>query len=162
MVDDAAAEEVDRLREELAAARDEVERLANDAAAAASGRDDAAAEAGKLRGEVQRLTGAAAAMQTDIDAAGEQVRGATARYRELALRLEPGLLPELVAGDTIDAVDASIASARGLADRIRAQIEEESQAARVPAGAPERRGTDFSAMTPEQKIRYGLQQRRDG
>jgi chromosome segregation ATPase len=162
MVDDAAADEVARLREELAGAQGEIERLSGELTDTSSRRDEAAAEAAALRGEVHRLAGAASVLQSQMDAAGEQTRAATARYRELALRAEPGVLPELVAGDTIDDIDASLASARALAGRIRAQIEAESQAARVPAGAPERRGPDFRAMTPEQKIRYGLQQRREG
>jgi hypothetical protein len=29
----------------------------------------------------------------------------------------------------------------------------------VPAGAPQRSGPDLSAMTPDQKIKYGLAQR---
>ena len=75
------------------------------------------------------------------------------------MRVEPALPPELIAGETVEAVDASVEHARALAGRVRTHIESRAEAARVPAGAPERRASDVSALTPEQKIRYGLSHR---
>ena len=66
------------------------------------------------------------------------------------------LLARLI-GDAED----GLASARDLASRVRSHIEDQTQAARVPAGAPNRRPPGISAMTPEQKIRYGLAQRQE-
>ncbi len=43
--------------------------------------------------------------------------------------------------------------------RVRSHIESQAQAVRVPAGAPPRSAPDLGALSPEQKIRYGLAQR---
>ncbi len=129
--DASASAETARLRDELAAA--------NDLAA------EHTAQADEMR--IQR------------DAAVEQVRVSAERYRDLVVQQEPLLPPELIAGDSIDAVDASLAAAREIAGRVRSHIDAQTQAARVPAGAPPRGAPDLSALTPEQKISYGLRQR---
>ena len=147
-------------------ARDEIARLTqqvNDAEARASA---AIAEGARLQAEVAAANDAVSAFEADaaslramLDDAEQRTRDAAARYRELAVRAEPAVAADLIAGDTIEAIDASIARARELAESVRSHIEAEPQAARVPAGAPQRRAPDLSAMTPEQKIRHGLAQR---
>jgi hypothetical protein len=105
-----------------------------------------------------------------LDEAEQRHREATVhaatRYRELAMRAETSVPQDLIEGDTIEAIEASIVRARELAASVRSHIEAEAQAAnagaRVPAGAPHRSAPDFSAMTPEQKIRHGLAQRAGG
>jgi len=98
-------------------------------------------------------------LQAKLTAAGERERTGVARYRELVLQAEPSLPADLVAGDSIDAIEQSRAAAREVVGRVRAQIEEQAQGARVPAGAPVRSAPDVSSMTPEEKIRYGLSRR---
>jgi hypothetical protein len=156
---DAAGTPGDDLREQLDAANREIERLTH----------EAAAETARLCGELQSANDAAAdaataasarvsALEQQIESGVERERASAARYRELALHAEPALPPELIAGDSIDAVDASLEAARTIAGRVRSQIEAEAQGVRVPAGAPPRSGPDLSAMTPGEKIRYGLAQ----
>jgi chromosome segregation ATPase len=164
MVDEpvtAGNQDVEGLREELDAARAQIDRLERDAANAAARADAAAADADMLRDQVRRSAEEADGLRTQVEAASAQMREATGRYRDLAVRSEPGLPSELVGGDTIDAIDASLDTARALAERMRRQIAEEAHAARVPAGAPERREADVSGMTAEQKIRYGLSRRQE-
>ena len=154
--EDAGAQDVARLQAELDATRGRI----------ASMERDAAAEQERLRAELAAATDAvaafeadAAAMRTEVEASDGRLREAASRYRELAIRAEPSLPPELIAGDSIDAVEASLETARAIAGRVRSQMEQETQAARVPAGAPARGGADLSALSPEQKIRFGLGQR---
>jgi hypothetical protein len=123
-------------------------------------------EGARLSAELAAATDAASAYETDmaslralLDDAAQRERAAAARYREIVVRSEPSLPPDLISGDTIDAVDASVTAAREIAGRVRSHIEAQAQAARVPAGAPQRSGPDLSAMTPDQKIKYGLAQR---
>jgi hypothetical protein len=75
------------------------------------------------------------------------------------LRAEPALPAEMITGDTLDAVDASVIAAREVVGRIRVHMESQASAARVPAGAPQRAAPDVSTMSPQQKIRHGLEQR---
>jgi hypothetical protein len=163
MMDD---EELAQLREELQAATDGLARARLEAAGSDARARDAAGENECLRAELAAATDAAASLDADIVALREDIdrhdadlRAAAARYRELILESDPLLTPELIAGETIEEVEASARRARDVALRVRTQIERETQAARVPAGAPARRGIDVGAMTPEQKIRYGLAQR---
>jgi hypothetical protein len=126
----------------------------------------AIAEGTRLAAELAAATDAASAFESDLvsmraflEDAAQRERDAAARYRELVVRSEPSLPPDLIAGETIDAVDASVVAAREVASRVRSHIESQAQSARVPAGAPQRSAPDLSAMSPDEKIKYGLAQR---
>jgi len=152
-------EELAALQEQLADARAEVARLQHEAA-------NASAKAAALRDELAASLAAreqaeadATSLRAELEAAAERVQRAAQRYRELVVASEPALPADLIAGDDVDAVDASARAARELVGRVRTHIEQQAHAGRVPAGAPARTGPDLSALTPEQKIRYGLEQR---
>lgn len=159
-------EELAALRGQLADARAEVERLQRDAANAEARAEHAAAETDALRGEVRSAGDAATAaaaeagtLREQLAEAAQRAQASAERYRDLVVRTEPALPADLIAGDTIDAVDASVEAARTMVGHVRSHIEAQSQAGRVPAGAPPRSAPDVGALSPEQKIRYGLAQR---
>ncbi len=81
---------------------------------------------------------------------------AVASYKALVVKTNPGVLAELVTGDTIDAVNESLENARALIDRVRQEIEEEALKTKVPAGAPQRAPFDLSALSPREKIQYAI------
>lgn len=147
------------LREQLADARAEVERLQRDAASAAAEatylRDDVRAS----HDEAATAVAEAATLREQIAAATERAQAAAERYRDLVVRTDPALPADLIAGGDVDAIDASVTAAREIVRRVRSHIETQAQAGRVPAGAPPRSAPDLSALTPEQKIRHGLAQR---
>jgi chromosome segregation ATPase len=154
------------LQGELVVARAQVERLQSEAADAQSRAQQAIAESTELREQVQTSTAAAAeaardatSLREQLASAEQRLRGSAERYRDLVVRTEPALPAELIAGETIEDVDASVAAARDVVGRVRAHIDAQAQTARVPAGAPQRSGADVSALSPEQKIRYGLERR---
>ena len=145
----------DALREQLEAARSQIARLeaaATDAGALRTALDEANAR-------VETATGETSALRTQIEQSSARERTAAGRYRELALRAEPDLPAEMIAGDSVEAIDASIVAAREVVTRVRSHIEAQAQAARVPAGAPQRGERDLSGLSPQQKIRFGLEQR---
>ena len=155
-----------QLRVELDAARDEIASLRQRAGDSEARAEAAVAEGARLQAELAAANDAVASFEADaaslrsmLEEADARNRDAAARYRELAVRVETALPPDLIAGETIDAIDASIARAREIAANVRSHIESQAQASRVPAGAPHRAAPDLSAMTPEQKIRFGLAQR---
>lgn len=89
---------------------------------------------------------------------------AVARYRGAALAAEPELPPDLVTGETIEAVDASLAAARRAVAQIRQRLAEESEAAEsfargFPTGAPARLDVLTEGMSAAEKIARGLEQR---
>jgi uncharacterized coiled-coil protein SlyX len=85
---------------------------------------------------------------------------AVASYRALVIKANPTLPEELVTGDSIEEIDASLASAQVLIDRVRQELGAEIAAAKVPAGAPLRTPLDFSALSPKEKIQYAIGERR--
>jgi chromosome segregation ATPase len=159
-------EDLGALQDELADARAQVERLQSETADTQARAQQAIGEAAELREQVRTsaeaatsAAGDAATLREQLASAEERLRASAERYRDLVVRTEPALPAELIAGETIEDVDASVAAARDVVGRVRAHIDAQAQTARVPAGAPQRSGPDVSALSPEQKIRYGLERR---
>lgn len=158
----AAGDEI-TLQHELSEARAAIERLEHEAAVASAAAQQSALDADALREALQRAqddsASETATLRTQVEDAAARAHNAASRYRDLMLRLEPGLPEELVGGETVDEIDASITTARAIAASVRARITEQSESARAPAGAPSRAAQDLSALTPAQKIAYGLAHR---
>lgn len=81
---------------------------------------------------------------------------AVARYRGQLLAQTPEVPEELVKGETVAEVDASLTAAQKLVERVRRQLEAKLSAERVPPGAPARSRPDLSALSPKDKIAYAL------
>jgi DNA repair exonuclease SbcCD ATPase subunit len=156
-------EELQKLQEELAAARAELERLQLTAA-------DREARAAHLESELsalrQELAGAREEAQSreeelraQNDALSTQAQGAAQRYRELILQQSPELPEELVTGESVADIDAALERARETVSKVRGHLESQAQVTRVPVGAPVRSGPDVSGMNAEEKIRMGLRQK---
>lgn len=139
---------------------------------AALAEEEAVAEAERARGERDEAVAAAvAAVRRELAAELERerslTRAAVARYREAALAAEPALPPELVAGDSLDAVERSLNAARRTVAQIRERLASEQAAAHraggslqpgFPIGAPER-GQGGEALSAGEKIAQGLRER---
>lgn len=156
-------EELTQVQEELASTQAEFEQLQ----VAAADREARAAQLetqlSELREEMAQTRGRAQAREQELGeqarALEGQVQSAAQRYRELALEQAPELPAELVAGETVEEVDAALQRARETVSKVRGHLESQAQADRVPVGAPPRSEPDLSALSAEEKIRYGLEQR---
>ncbi len=84
---------------------------------------------------------------------------AVVAYRDLAVKTAPGLPADLVAGDSIESVNESLARAWTIVANVRREMEAETARARVPAGAPQRTGPDFAGLSPREKIHYAISSR---
>ncbi len=151
------------LQDEVAAARAETERLQVAAADREARAAHFEAQVADLR---ERLAQAQEQAQTREQELIErarvleaQVESTAQRYRGLALELSPELPAELVAGGTVEEIEASLERARETVAKVRGHIESEAQARRVPVGAPPRSGPDLSSLSAEEKIRLGLRRR---
>lgn len=100
-----------------------------------------------------------AAQGEELDRLREELAIAVARYRHLVLAAAPEVAEEMVTGETIEELDASLATARSLVERVKRRLEAEVEAGRVPAGAPPRSAPDLSALSPGEKIAYALARR---
>ena len=167
------SEELVLLEEQLAAAQADIERLQEAVAEATARATTSEAEGAEMRRQLavarrdiaeRQATMSQHAEERDglqaaVAAAEERARAAADRYREAVLALEPALPPDLVAGDSVESVDASLARARETVAQVRLQMEQAAAAQRVPAGAPARQPPDLSALSPGEKIRAGLEER---
>ncbi len=123
----------------------------------------ALAEAGEQRQAAEQL---AQAQQEAAEAQATQLRLAVAAYRQALLNGDPSLPPELVQGETVEELDASLAKARGVVEFIRRRIATGNGAGgpgpitppvapRVPGGAPGRTLPDVATMSAREKLVYG-------
>lgn len=140
------------LRQQLDRASQEIERLTVDLDAAHA-ELAASGEAILARDEEMRL------LRARIDESADEMREAAARYRDMALKAEPALPGEIIAGETVVDIDVSLDRARTIAEKVRARIESEARALRVPAGGTARTSRDIGSMSPAEKISFGLAQR---
>ena len=98
-----------------------------------------------------------------LSAAQTAVREAAAKYRAAVLASAPEIPEDLVPeADDIAEIDRGVEAARRVVSRVREKMGEEwagqAHSLRVPGGAPVRRSPDVSSLSPEDKIRVGLQQ----
>jgi uncharacterized coiled-coil protein SlyX len=101
-----------------------------------------------------------AALKQSLAELETRLSQAVASYRALVVKANPAVPAELIRGDSIEEIDASLASAQVLVDRVRQELGAEIAAAKIPAGAPLRMPLDFSALSPKEKIQYAIGERR--
>ncbi len=85
---------------------------------------------------------------------------AVTAYKKLAVSSNPLFSTEMITGSTIAEIDASMHSIADLAGLVRAKLETEIKSVSVPAGAPERSAPDTSGLSPREKIKAGLQEKK--
>jgi hypothetical protein len=96
-----------------------------------------------------------------LEAQREATRAAVARYREALLAAEADLPPDLVQGETLEELDASVSAARQAVAQIRARVSAEARenARGFPVGAPARTPHSSRALSSAEKIAAGLSER---
>ena len=84
-----------------------------------------------------------------------ELAAALAAYREARLAADPLVPPELVGGETIEEIDASVERARAIVAQVRERVR--TEAAREIAPAPRARTpVDPATLSPREKIAHGL------
>ena len=106
--------------------------------------------------EVISLKQAMAEVEEKLTEVNNALTQAVAGYKALVVQSNPGVLAELITGDTIDEVNESLKNAQVLIDKVRQEMEAEASKTKVPAGAPQRAPLDLSALSPREKIQYAI------
>ena len=133
-------------------------------------RIDSEQELGQVKARVLDLEGLVAQKDEDVARANarvselEQAVGeldsklaeAVSSYRALAVETNPKVLEDLIAGNTVDEIKASLEKATALVSRVKQGLEAEIASARGPAGAPERAPINLEALSPREKIQYAI------
>jgi len=84
---------------------------------------------------------------------------AIAKYLDAVRLANPAIPRDIIAGETIEDIDASVEKARTIADAVRQNLEAQAKEARVPAGAPTRDTISLEGLSPREKIAAGIQQK---
>jgi len=156
-------EEIQALQDELKATREELDSL----------KAEKQAIAGELETRNNRITEVETAVsekdseiatlkQTVVDdnqkfeALNESLSQAVTAYKTVVVKANPGVVEELITGNTITEINQSLEDAKTLISKVRGGIEQEIASGKVPAGAPQRTPPDLSALSPREKIQYAI------
>jgi len=108
--------------------------------------------------------GEIAALKQSLDDTGkaleetrDNLKKTVAAYKELVAQANPGLVAEMITGESIEAIDESLKNAQTLVIRVKQELEAESARVRVPAGSPQRTTLDLSALSSREKIKYAME-----
>jgi chromosome segregation ATPase len=163
-------EEVVLLEEQLASAHADVQRLESQVADLQARASQGQIELRELKGQLEAARSQRAALEAERGAQAEELarlrgsveaaqangREAVMRFREAALEREPELPSDLIGGESVAEVEASLERARQTVAQVRQHLDQQAQTLRVPAGAPASSEPDFSELSAAEKIRLGL------
>ncbi|HUU08181.1 MAG TPA: hypothetical protein VMW61_01510 [Dehalococcoidales bacterium] len=146
--------------EELKARIAELEGVVAEKEAALKGKDGRITEVEQViaekDSEVATLKQTVAELEGALNKAQDSLVEAVISYRHLVVQANPDIPEELISGDTIEAIDQSVANARELISRVKEGMEAEASKSRFPAGAPPRMLPDLTALSPREKIQYAI------
>jgi hypothetical protein len=83
---------------------------------------------------------------------------AVAKYLDAVRIANPAIPRDVIVGNTIEEIDASLARATTIAESVRANLEARAKETKVPAGAPPRGEISVEGLSPREKITAGIQQ----
>ena len=106
--------------------------------------------------EAKQGSEAAAAELVQVKEAKDR---ALAKYLSMAKAINPVIPEGIIAGATIEDIDASVAKALSIASAVKANLEAQAKEAKVPAGAPTRGEISPEGLSPREKIAAGIQQK---
>ncbi|HEY54870.1 MAG TPA: hypothetical protein G4N91_01125 [Dehalococcoidia bacterium] len=110
--------------------------------------------------QIADLEQSAAELEQRLSEVEDRLAQAVSSYRSLAVRANPSVPEEAITGESIEEIDQSLAAAQTLIERVRQELEAEIAGARIPAGAPQRKPIDLSALSPRDKIQQAIGERR--
>ena len=106
----------------------------------------------QLEAKAQEAQASAAELATTKEAKGQAVT----KYLNMAKALNPTIPETIIAGESIEEIDASIEKGKSIVEAVKQAMTSEAAAAKVPAGAPTRGGISTEGMSPREKIAAGI------
>jgi chromosome segregation ATPase len=113
----------------------------------------------ELQATVSVVTQAGETAAGELAQAKEAYTKATAKYLGMVKTANPTIPGDIIAGQTIEDIDASLAKAQSIATAITANLAAQAKEAKVPAGAPTRGEISTEGLSPREKIAAGIQQK---
>lgn len=112
--------------------------------------------AAKSDGEIADLKQLLDESGSSLNRLSDDLTQAISSYKSSVTLANPEIPEELLSGDTISAVNDSLARAKTLVGKVREGLEAEILTTKVPAGAPQRTAPDLSSLSSREKIRYAI------
>jgi DNA repair exonuclease SbcCD ATPase subunit len=106
--------------------------------------------------EIDALKETLAETERKLAETGKALARAVDAYKAQVIQMNPGVLAELITGETVEEVDESLKNALALVERVRQEMEAETSKTRIPGGAPQRAPLDLSGLSPREKIKYAI------
>ena len=156
-------EEIQALQDELKAAREELDGLKAEKGTFVSELETRNTRITELEmavgdndSEIATLKQTAIDDEQKFKALNENLSQAVADYKTVVVKANPGVIEELITGNTITEINQSLENTKSLISKVRGGIEQEIASGRVPAGAPQRTAPDLSDLSPREKIQYAI------
>jgi hypothetical protein len=134
----------------------EEEKKAKAAAAAALAEKDTLIAA--LQAQLSEAKKGSEAVTAELTSVKEAHSKAVAKYLDAVKLANIHLPPDVIAGSTIEDIDASLEKAKAIAESVKKVLEAQAKEAKVPAGAPTRSEISLEGLSPREKIAAGIQQ----
>ena len=113
----------------------------------------------ELEAQLSEAKQAAESLRAEGVAISEARDQAVAKYLGAVRLANPTIPQDIIAGDTIEDIDASVAKATAMAESVKKTLEAQAKEAKVPAGAPPRGEISLEGLSPREKIAAGIQQK---
>ena len=149
-------EEIQALQDELKVTKGELGGLRAEKKALAGELESRNTKITELEAVVAEKDERLGALDDSLSQLNDSLSRAVSNYKALVVKSNPGILDELITGDTIEVINQSLETTKTLIGKVRSSIEQEIAAAKVPAGAPARTLPDLSALSPREKIQYAI------
>ena len=113
-------------------------------------------ELAKANSRITELEQAVTESVEKFETTSNSLAEALTNYKAMVIQANPEVPEELISGDSIESINESLGTAKAMVSQVRQGLEVEIQAAKIPVGAPQRTPTDLSALSPREKIQYGI------
>lgn len=149
-------EEIKALQDELEVTKGELAGLKAEKETLAGKLESGNSKITELEAVVAERDERLGALNESLSQLNTSLSRAVSSYKAMVVKSNPGILEELITGNTVEAIDQSVENANALIGRVRQGLEEEVSRIRIPAGAPQRTLPDLSALSPREKIQYAI------
>jgi chromosome segregation ATPase len=113
----------------------------------------------ELQATVSVVTQAGETATSELAQTKEACTKAVAKYLDAVRTSNPAIPKDVIVGQTIEEIDASLKSAQSIATAITANLAAHAKEAKVPAGAPTRGEISTEGLSPREKIAAGIHQK---
>jgi hypothetical protein len=110
----------------------------------------------ELEASLNVVSQASETAAAELTAAKDASSKAVSKYLEAVRALNSTIPQDVIAGSTIEEIDASVAKAKAIANAVKATLEAQAKEAKVPAGAPPRGEISLEGLSPREKIAAGI------